>query len=63
MYSALNVKKKKNNYRYIGRTIRERMDKSIVSKVIGTKVKFGIGVKKKKIRFSGRITQKSKKKI
>ena len=28
-------------------TIRERLDKSIVSKLIGTKVKFGIGVKKK----------------
>ena len=28
-------------------TIRERLDKSIVSKPIGTKVKFGMGVKKK----------------
>ena len=34
-------------------TLRERWDKSIVSKLIGTKVKFGMGVKKK---FSGRIT-------
>ena len=34
-------------------TLRERLDKSIVSKLIGTKVKFGMGVKKK---FSGRIT-------
>ena len=31
----------------------ERLDMSIVSKFIGTKVKFGMGVKKK---FSGRIT-------
>ena len=28
-------------------TLRERLDKSIVSKLIGTKVKFGMGVKKK----------------
>ena len=35
-------------------TLRERLDKSIVSKLIGTKVKFGMGVKKK--RPSGRIT-------
>ena len=35
-------------------TLRERLDKSIVSKLIGTKVKFGMGVEKK--RFSGRIT-------
>ena len=28
-------------------TLRERMDKSIVSKLIGAKVKFGMGVKKK----------------
>ena len=28
-------------------TLRERLDKSIVSKPIGTKVKFGMGVKKK----------------
>ena len=28
-------------------TLRERLDKSIVSKFIGTKVKFGMGVKKK----------------
>ena len=34
-------------------TLRERLDKSIVSKLIGTKVKFGMGFKKK---FSGRIT-------
>ena len=34
-------------------TLRERLDKSIVSKLIGMKVKFGVGVKKK---FSGRIT-------
>ena len=34
-------------------TLRERLDKSIVSKLIGTKVKFGMGVKKK---FSGIIT-------
>ena len=34
-------------------TLRERFDKSIVRKLIGTKVKFGMGVKKK---FSGRIT-------
>ena len=33
-------------------TLRERLDKSIVSKLIGTKVKFGMGVKKM---FSGRI--------
>ena len=32
---------------------RERLDKSNVSKLIGTKVKFGMGVKEK---FSGRIT-------
>ena len=38
----------------------ERLDKSIVSKLIRTKVKFGIGVKKKS---SGRITQTYKKKI
>ena len=35
-------------------TLRERLDKSIVRKLIGTKVKFGMGVKKKK--SSGRIT-------
>ena len=34
-------------------TLREILDKSIVSKLIGTKVKFGMGVEKK---FSGRIT-------
>ena len=34
-------------------TLRERLGKSIVSKLIGMKVKFGMGVKKK---FSGRIT-------
>ena len=34
-------------------TLRERLDKSIVSKLIGTKVKFGMEVKK---RSSGRIT-------
>ena len=34
-------------------TLRERLDKSIVSKLIGMKVKFGMEVKKK---FSGRIT-------
>ena len=28
-------------------TLQERLDKSIVSKLIGTKVKFGMGVKKK----------------
>ena len=28
-------------------TLRERLDRSIVSKLIGTKVKFGMGVKKK----------------
>ena len=28
-------------------TVRERLDKSIISKLIGTKVKFGMGVKKK----------------
>ena len=28
-------------------TLRERLDKSIVSNLIGTKVKFGMGVKKK----------------
>ena len=28
-------------------TLRERLDKSSVSKLIGTKVKFGMGVKKK----------------
>ena len=28
-------------------TLRERLDKSIVSKLIGTKVKFGMGVRKK----------------
>ena len=30
-------------------TLRERLDKSIVSKLIGTKVKFGMGVKKKSL--------------
>ena len=30
-------------------TLRERLDKSIVSKPIGTKVKFGMGVKKKSL--------------
>ena len=30
-------------------TLRERLDKSIVSRLIGTKVKFGMGVKKKKV--------------
>ena len=35
-------------------TLRERLDKSIVSKLIGMKVKFGMGVKKK--RPSGRFT-------
>ena len=34
-------------------TLRERVDKSIVSNLIGAKVKFGMGVKKN---FSGRIT-------
>ena len=34
-------------------TLRERLDKSIVSKLIGTKVKFGMGVKNKS---RGRIT-------
>ena len=34
-------------------TVRERLDKSIVSKLIRTKLKFGIGVKKK---LSARIT-------
>ena len=29
--------------------LRERLDKSIVSKLIGTKVKFGMGVKKKSL--------------
>ena len=28
-------------------TLRERLDKSLVSRLIGTKVKFGMGVKKK----------------
>ena len=28
-------------------TLRERLDKSVVSKLIGTKVKFGMGIKKK----------------
>ena len=41
-------------------SLRERLDKSIVSKLIGTKVKFGMGVKKKSSR---RITQTYKKKI
>ena len=31
-------------------SLRERLDKSIVSKLIGTKVKFGMGVKKKVLR-------------
>ena len=46
-------------------SLRERLDKSIVSKLIGTKVKFGMGVKKKfkHGRFSGRVTQTYKKKI
>ena len=30
-------------------TLRERLDRSIVSKLIGTKVKFGIGVKKESL--------------
>ena len=30
-------------------TLRERLDKSIISKLIGTKVKFGMGVKKKSL--------------
>ena len=30
-------------------TLRERLDKSIVSKLTGTKVKFGMGVNKKKV--------------
>ena len=30
-------------------TLRERLDRSIVSKLIGTKVKFGMGVKKKSL--------------
>ena len=34
-------------------TLRERLDKSLVSKLIGTMVKFGMGVKKK---FSRRVT-------
>ena len=33
-------------------TLRERLDKSIVSKLIGTKVKFGMGVKKKTPTFA-----------
>ena len=41
-------------------SLRERLDKSIVSKLIGTKVKFGMRVKKKS---SGRITQTCKKKF
>ena len=41
-------------------SLRERLDKSIVSKLIGMTVKFGMGVKKKS---SGRITQTYKKKI
>ena len=41
-------------------TLRERLDKSIVSKLIGTNVNFGMRVKKK---FSGRITLNYKKKI
>ena len=41
-------------------SLRERLDKSIVSNLIGAKVKFGMGVKKKK--SSRRITQKCKKK-
>ena len=41
---------------------RERLDRSIVSKLIGTKVKFWMGVKKI-YRFSGRVTQTYKKKI
>ena len=38
----------------------ERLDKSIISKLIGMKVKFGMGVKKKS---SGRITLAYKEKI
>ena len=34
-------------------TLRERLDKFLISRLIGMKVNFGIGVKKK---FSGRIT-------
>ena len=30
-------------------TLRERLNKSIVSRLIGTKVKFGMGVKKKSL--------------
>ena len=41
-------------------SLRERLDESIVSELIGTKVKCGIGVKKK---CCGRITQTYKKKI
>ena len=41
-------------------SLRERLDKSIVSTLIGTKMKFGMGVKKKS---SGRITQAYEKKI
>ena len=40
----------------------ERLHKSIISKLIRTKVKFGMGVKKKK-ESSGRIKQTYKKKI
>ena len=39
-------------------------DRSIVSKLIGTKVKFGMGVKKNRHdRFSGRVAQTYKKTI
>ena len=45
-------------------SLREKLDRSIVSKLIGTKVKFGMGVKKfRHGRFSGRVTQTYKKKI
>ena len=36
-------------------TLKENMDKSIASKLIGTKIKLGTGVKKNN-KFSGRIT-------
>ena len=47
-------------------TLRERMERGVVSSLIGTKAKFGMGVKKKNFQhdeFSGRITQTRKKKI
>ena len=44
-------------------SVRERMDRSIVKPIIGTKARFGLGIKKKKIRWSDELAEELHKPI